>query len=82
MKQFQEMNREELQAEYDKLSQVYAGHQAKNLKLNMARGKPGADQLELSQPILDVFNSKSDCISEGGVDCRNYGELLRSEERR
>ena len=82
MRQFQEMNREELQAELEKLTQAYARLQARDLKLNMARGKPGTDQLELSQPILDVFNSKSECISEGGVDCRNYGELTGIPEAR
>jgi len=48
----------------------------------MARGKPGAEQLELSRPLLDVLNSESDCITESGVDCRNYGELLGIPEAR
>ena len=82
MKQFQEMTREELQSEHSKLSQAYAQLQAKELKLNMARGKPGADQLELSRPLLDVLNSQSDCRAEGGIDCRNYGELLGIPEAR
>ena len=82
MKNYQEMTREELRAEQARLTQAYSQLQAKGLKLNMARGKPGADQLELSQPMLDVMSSRSNCLSEGGVDCRNYGELLGIPEAR
>ena len=59
MKQYQEMTREELRAEHGRLAQSYSRLQAKGLKLNMARGKPGADQLELSLPLLDGLNSKT-----------------------
>ena len=82
MKQYQEMTREELQTQRELLEQTYSQLQAKGLKLNMARGKPGADQLELSRPLLDALNSRSDCITESGVDCRNYGELLGIPEAR
>ena len=82
MKQFQEMTKEELQARRQQLEQTYSQLKAKGLKLNMARGKPGADQLELSAPMLDVLNSGSGCITESGVDCRNYGELLGIPEAR
>ncbi|MDR1803545.1 MAG: aminotransferase class I/II-fold pyridoxal phosphate-dependent enzyme, partial [Treponema sp.] len=69
------LSREELSREKESLSSVFAGHKAKGLSLNMARGKPGKDQLDLSMPMLDVLNSSSDVKAEGGVDCRNYGEL-------
>ena len=82
MKQYQEMTREQLQDQRQHLEQTYAQLKAKGLKLNMARGKPGADQLELSAPMLDVLNSKSDCHDSSGVDCRNYGELLGIPEAR
>jgi DNA-binding transcriptional MocR family regulator len=75
MKRYQEMTREELQARWEELEQTYSQLKAKGLKLNMARGKPGADQLELSLPMLDVLSSKSDCRDESGVVCNNYGEL-------
>lgn len=82
MKQYQEMTREELQAEQGRLAEAYSGLQARGLKLNMARGKPGADQLELSAPILDALSSRSDCVTAEGIDCRNYGELLGIPEAR
>ena len=43
MKQYQEMTREQLQDQRQHLEQTYAQLKAKGLKLNMARGKPGAD---------------------------------------
>ncbi|RKI70509.1 aminotransferase class I/II-fold pyridoxal phosphate-dependent enzyme [bacterium 1xD42-67] len=82
MKQYQEMTKDQLEAERRQLEEDYARLQAKGLKLNMARGKPGADQLELSRDLLDVLDSKSDCRTESGIDCRNYGELLGIPEAR
>ena len=82
MKSYQDMTREELQVQYDGLTKAYSQLLAKGLKLNMARGKPGAEQLALSTDMLDTLNSRSDCVSEGGIDCRNYGELLGIPEAR
>jgi len=75
MKPFNTMSRDELTTEKEALSAAFAAHKAKGLSLNMARGKPGSDQIDISMPILDVLNSSSDCTAEGAVDCRNYGEL-------
>ncbi|MEG1849405.1 MAG: aminotransferase class I/II-fold pyridoxal phosphate-dependent enzyme [Oscillospiraceae bacterium] len=79
---YRQMNKQELLAEKAQLEKAYAGYQAKGLKLNMARGKPGAEQLAISMPMLDTLNSKSNCKSEAGVDCRNYGELTGIAEAR
>ena len=62
------------QQEYDKVSAEYKSWKAKGLKLNMARGKPGKKQLELSNSLLTVLSDPADCIVSG-VDARNYGEL-------
>ena len=62
------------QQEYDKVSAEYESWKAKGLKLNMARGKPGKKQLELSNSLLTVLSDPADCIVSG-VDARNYGEL-------
>ena len=69
------MSRDELVGEKESLSAIFAGYKAKGLSLNMSRGKPGKDQLDLSMPMLDALDSSSDINAEGGVDCRNYGEL-------
>ena len=54
---------------------AYDAFQAKKLKLNMARGKPGADQLDLTMPLLNALPADASAISESGDDCRNYGLL-------
>ena len=47
----------------------------RGLKLNMARGKPCGEQLDLSMEMMDVLSSKMDLSCEDGTDCRNYGVL-------
>lgn len=47
---------------------------AKELKLNMARGKPAKAQLDMVSDILTVLTDPADCVCDG-VDVRNYGEL-------
>ncbi len=75
MKQYKLLSKNELMAEQANLQKAFDEYKAKNLKLNMARGKPGNDQVDLSMPMLDILNSTSDCNTENGIDCRNYGEL-------
>ena len=64
----------ELQAEYASVKAHFEDLKAKALKLNMARGKPGKEQLDLVSDILTVLQKPEDCISDG-IDVRNYGEL-------
>lgn len=75
-------SREELEKEYAVLAKEYEDVKGKGLKLNMARGKPGKEQLDLSLDLLDVLNSKSDFVGSDGMDCRNYGVLEGIEECR
>ena len=56
MKPYREMSKEELASLKEQLTAVYKEYQGKNLSLNMARGKPSPDQLDLSLPMLDVLN--------------------------
>ncbi len=72
---YAEMNREELTTLKRALEDEYAQHCAKGLSLNMARGKPGEDQLALSLPMLDVLTSDTKLFAEDDVDCRNYGTM-------
>ncbi|MBR3258770.1 MAG: aminotransferase, partial [Eggerthellaceae bacterium] len=76
------MDREELQAEYEAQKHAFEGWKAKGLALNMARGKPSAQQLELSMPMLDVLASGADYVAEDGTDVRNYGGLAGIPEAR
>ncbi|MFO7161399.1 MAG: aminotransferase, partial [[Clostridium] cellulosi] len=69
------LSRKELCEIRDSLLKEYEDVKSKNLKLDMSRGKPGAEQLNLSLEVLDCINSSESCKAEGGVDCRNYGLL-------
>lgn len=73
MKTYQEMSREELLQEKQELEQQYKEYCAKGLNLDMSRGKPSAEQLDLSMPMMDVLNSSSSLHSRKGTDIRNYG---------
>ncbi|MDO4182561.1 MAG: aminotransferase class I/II-fold pyridoxal phosphate-dependent enzyme [Coriobacteriia bacterium] len=73
MPRYDTMNTDQLRAEQAHLQQEYAAYKAAGLKLNMARGRPSTEQLNLSNPLLDMLNSSSDFISEEGIDVRNYG---------
>ncbi len=54
---------------------AYDAFQAKKLSLNMARGKPGPEQLDITMPLLAALPADADPHSESGDDCRNYGLL-------
>ena len=75
MPRYAEMSKAELEAELAEVRALYGEMAARGLKLNMARGKPSAAQLELSLPLLDVLDSAADLAAEDGTDCRNYGVL-------
>lgn len=69
-KLYKDMTSAELQAEKAELEKRYNDFKAKGLKLDMSRGKPGSDQLDLSKGLNDVAD-----YTENGVDLRNYGMM-------
>lgn len=72
---YQEKSNAELQAILTELKSDYANIKKAGLKLDMSRGKPSPEQLDISSDLLDVMNRGSDFIAEDGSDCRNYGSL-------
>ena len=70
---YRQMNRAQLEQEYGVLFDKYNEYKTKGLSLNMARGKPAPEQLDLSNDMLTAVNG-SNCIYKG-EDCRNYGNL-------
>lgn len=70
MKTYAEMSREELLSEKASLEERYNEFKARGLKLDMSRGKPCKEQLDLSVALNNVKDYVSD-----GVDVRNYGML-------
>ena len=74
MKKYAEMTLSERQAEYAAVKAAYEQQKALGLKLNMARGKPGRDQLDMVTDIFNVLIKPEDFIDEG-IETRNYGEV-------
>lgn len=72
---YQDFTREQRDAELTTLWEEFNQIKGKNIKLNMARGVPSPDQLNLSRKMLDILNSESDCFAEDGTDCCNYGVM-------
>ena len=75
MKPYKELSKNELLTVKAALEEEYKTMEAKGLKLNMARGKPGFTQLDLCESMLDIINSASDMKTMMGNDTRNYGDL-------
>ena len=67
------LDKSALAIEKEKLQKAYDAFKAQGLSLNMARGKPCTEQLDLSMPMLDTVNGESEMIASTGDDCRNYG---------
>ena len=74
MRAYSNMNREELEREYLFETAHFEKCKSQHLALNMARGKPSAQQLDLVSGMLQSLSKAEDCIVDG-VDTRNYGEL-------
>ena len=69
-----QMTPAEMKTAYEAAMAAFEGWKAKNLKLNMARGKPSSAQLDLVSDILNVLVDPAECKVDG-MDARNYGEL-------
>ena len=66
-----EMSKEELDAQLEKFKNEYAEYKKMNLNLDMSRGKPGDEQLDLSEGLFTAVLDGKDCKALNGVDCRN-----------
>jgi DNA-binding transcriptional MocR family regulator len=75
MKKYAQLTKEENKELYEQLLSVYNKYKAANLSLDLSRGKPNSDQLDISLPMLSEARPREKCFSENGVDCRNYGVL-------
>lgn len=69
------MTSEQLVALKNELTIKFNEYKNDAVKLDMARGKPGADQLAITEDMLKSVSLNDDCILPDGTDCRNYGGL-------
>ncbi|MCQ2450963.1 MAG: aminotransferase class I/II-fold pyridoxal phosphate-dependent enzyme [Clostridia bacterium] len=75
MQKYSEMTNEELQNEFSNVKKEFEDLKALNLSLDMSRGKPGSDNLDISNEMLELVNNNTDFTMENGADIRNYGGL-------
>ena len=74
MIKYTEMTARQRQAEYDAVLADYEKQKALGLKLNMARGKPSTEQLDMVMDMCSVLVKPEDFVSDG-IDSRNYGNV-------
>jgi DNA-binding transcriptional MocR family regulator len=72
---------EDIAAVSRQLQENYDAFKARGLKLDLTRGKPSPEQLELSAALLSLPGSQ-DYVAEEALDCRNYGGLQGLVEAR
>ena len=74
-KKYVNMSKDELRLEYNRVKEEYERYCDMGLSLDLSRGKPNSDQLDISLPLLSEARPREKCFSINGVDCRNYGVL-------
>ena len=72
---YSSMSRSALEAKKAALTAEYENIKASGLKLDMSRGKPCREQLDIAEGVLNSVSVRSDAFTEGGVDTCNYGGL-------
>lgn len=82
MSNYSEMKKNALAEEYKKLSEAFSAYKAQGLALNMARGKPGSKQLDISNDMFASITADTDFVSADCPDCRNYGNLTGLDSAR
>lgn len=80
MKPYAELTEQELEQEISSLRREYRRYQNMELQLDMSRGKPCREQLDLSMGMMDALNSQADLNCEDGTDVRSYGVLTGIQE--
>ncbi len=75
VKAYANLSDAELKQTLDEVNAEYEEILSKNYSIDMARGKPCKDQLNLSSEMLCILQTPLDCIDDAGIDCRNYGNV-------
>ncbi len=75
MSDYLKMTKEELKNEFENVKSKYEDLRALHLSLDMSRGKPGFDNMDLSEEMFDLVGNDTGFKNIDGIDCRNYGGL-------
>lgn len=82
MPEFVSLNKEQLVERLAACETEYASYKARGLQLDMSRGKPCTEQLELTMELATCVNARTGAKTENNTDTRNYGFLDGIEEAR
>jgi DNA-binding transcriptional MocR family regulator len=72
---------DDLRARRERAHQRYEALRAAGLRLDLTRGKPSPEQLDLANALLTLPGAE-DYLAADGTDCRNYGALEGLPEAR
>ena len=75
MADYLKMNKSELLEEFASVKAEYEHLRSLDLSLDMSRGKPGFDNMDLSEKMFDLVGNDTGFKNISGIDCRNYGGL-------
>ena len=75
MVKYTEMSTSGLLEQFDLVKKEYDAFKKEHLTLDMSRGKPGKDNMDLSEKLFDLVGNDSGFKNVDGIDCRNYGGL-------
>ena len=75
MEKYENLSPQECENELNRLNLLYEKIKAKDLKLDISRGKPGFDQCDISDELFHQITDEAGYKSRTGIDCRNYGGL-------
>ena len=72
---YTEMDLLALKTEFERVKARYEEIAGRGYELDMSRGKPGKDNMDLSEKMFDLVGNNTGFINVDGIDCRNYGGL-------
>ncbi len=75
MPEYSNLQKQELEKEFEQIRKEYEEVCSLNLSLDMSRGKPGFDNMDLSEKMFDLVGNDTGFKNTSGIDCRNYGGL-------
>ncbi len=82
MKQLKDLSLKELEEFYSQQKKEYQKYLDADITINMARGRPAPEQLDLSDNLLNLTRADIGVKDSAGLDCRNYGGLCGLPECR
>jgi DNA-binding transcriptional MocR family regulator len=75
MPEYLKMDKQDLKKEFATVRKEYEALRSLHLSLDMSRGKPGFDNMDVSEKMFDLVGNDTGFKNISGIDCRNYGGL-------